>query len=192
MFAAPGVKELVARARWGEYTRHEDDKGKKVVWHRSPSGPHEVPIDLSSASGEAALPNKVRVMWKVETAPEGSGLAAGARVVNVFLVNGREAQEGEALSASTVFQAELEVRGELAGRQNRRGETSHDHDEAVADLQYRALREWVAGHGVGAMPIKDGARVVGARTDKRRARGASDVTPPPEPTPAGAIAIPHG
>jgi hypothetical protein len=163
VFVAPGVNEIVARASWGEYTRHEDEKSKQVRWHRSPSGPHEVRIPLD-AGGETTLPNKVVAIWQVEAAPAGSGLPVGARVVNVFLVNRRDVQEGEALSASCVFQVGLEVRGELASRENHRGEGSLDTDEAIADLQYRDIREWTVGHGVGAEVLREGDRAVGARS----------------------------
>jgi hypothetical protein len=162
VFAAPGARELVARASWGEYTRHQGEHGKTVAWQRSFSGPHDITI-TTDASGKADLPNRVELVWKVERTPDDSGLPNGTRVVNVFLVNRRPAQDGEALSASTIFQVALDVRGELVGRENRRGETSTDHDEVIADLQYRGLREWAVGHGVGAEPVHEGGEVVGAR-----------------------------
>jgi hypothetical protein len=55
-------------------------------------------------------------------------------------------------------------RGGLVPRPNRRDEGSDDPDDRIADLQYRDCVEWAVGHGVSTEALREGERVVGART----------------------------
>ena len=44
----------------------------------------------------------------------------------------------------------------LIARPNLRDEGSDQEDEQVADLQFRRCLEWAVGHGVSAVPVRDG------------------------------------
>ena len=64
------------------------------------------------------------------------------------------------------FQVAMELRhpGGLVARPNRRDEASDDLDDRIADLQFRGHVEWAVGHGVATEALREGERVVGART----------------------------
>ncbi len=100
-------------------------------------------------------------------AADAPGLAPGTRALSLFVVNHRrpvtEAGRGD---MAFVFQVSLELRHEqgLVARPNRRDEPSTDPDDRVADLQFRDCVEWAVGHGVATEPLREGERVVGART----------------------------
>lgn len=163
--------------RWADYLRREarEDDGEregggKHVWQRVARAPEPItlPVDATRAitrpvPGSGGLYLVVHVKTMSQQSASG-GLEAGTRAVSVFLVNGREPGEKGAQDEAFVFQVEMEVRTScgIVARPNPRDEQSDEWDAAVADLQFRDVREYAVGHGVAVESFADesGGRVV--------------------------------
>ena len=119
------------------------------------SGPIELSIDDQLGDHRGGL----RIEGVVRPA-NAAGLPAGTRSLSLFLVNRRLVDKGPA-ARFFAFQAALRVRSEtpLIPRPDPRvallDSATTDHDERVADLQYRDCEEFVVGHGVSAEAVVD-------------------------------------
>ncbi len=139
-------------------------------WQRLPRRPVKLRVALDAkrlADGEE-IPGSDGLWLEGRLAPaDAPGLAPGTRALSLFVVNHRRpvTETGKA-DMAFVFQVSLVLRHEagLVPRPNRRDEGSDDLDDRVADLQFRDRVEWAVGHGVATEPLREGERVVGART----------------------------
>jgi hypothetical protein len=149
---------------WGDYRRAFAESKPTGEWQRVPRR-QRVPVTVAKPLGKPAsyeVPESrgLGLVVSVRPVPKGAaerGVApADARVVAVFLVNGRDAIEDvDAKDEAFAFQAGLEVRADapVIGRTNVRGFGDGDWDEQLADLQYRDTREYAVGHGVAAEAV---------------------------------------
>jgi hypothetical protein len=159
---------LTVHIRFATYLREErapEDSAKKpkLVWKRVPHGPIRTTLALDNAQlrDGTMVPNtpKVWLEGEIRTA-DGPGLAAGTRVLSLFLVNRRSDAERGKEDENFLFQVELELEYErgFVRRPNHLGEHASDGDERVADLQYRGHHEWAVGHGVSVAAQPSAAR----------------------------------
>ncbi|MFO0610567.1 MAG: helicase-related protein [Polyangiales bacterium] len=139
-------------------------------WQRLPRRPVKLRVALDAtrlAKGEEIPGSDGLWLEGRLVVADAPGLAAGTRALSLFVVNHRkpvtDAGRGD---MAFVFQVSLELRHErgLVARPNRRDEPSDDLDDRVADLQFRDCVEWAVGHGAAAETLREGERVVGART----------------------------
>ncbi|MGH7556094.1 MAG: DISARM system helicase DrmA, partial [Longimicrobiales bacterium] len=152
---------------WGDYRRVIAEDKPTGDWQRVPRS-QRVHVSVAKplakpASYDVPESRGLRLVISVRPVPKGAaerGVAPpDARVVAVFLVNGRDAIEDvDAKDEAFAFQAGLEVHADapVVGRVNVRGFGEGDWDEQLADLQYRDTFEYAVGHGVAAE-----AKVVG-------------------------------
>jgi hypothetical protein len=166
------VQSLEVHASWGDYIRDESPTGadpaaagvpegepkpreRERSWRRVPRSKHQTiaidpaagptPIAIEEALGEKGM--ELVVLTRKRS--EGEGYA-----VSVFLVNRRPPATPR--DAAFAFQAALSLqcdqgftaRPNLRGRDDGQG-AAGDFDEQTADLQYRDVFEYAAGHGVG-------------------------------------------
>lgn len=174
----PGQGDSVhVTLRYAEYlpgTADETPEGKSrppQEWQRVARRPVQLRVPLNPerlARGEE-IPGSDGLYLEGRLVPAvAPGLADGVRALSLFVVNHRapvtEPGKGD---MAFVFQVALELRHDagLVPRPNRRDEGSDDADDRIADLQYRDRVEWAVGHGVSAVPLWEGERVVGARTE---------------------------
>jgi hypothetical protein len=171
-----GLSFLVSRdahalsviVRWGDCANSEVEgaDGKATsVWQRHPREA-KAAIELSSARDPVVYPVpgsgglEIHVLERrIAAADLTARLPEGTRSVSAFLVNRREAND-ENPDLAYVFQAELEVRGDVpfVPRPDLRGALAADWDERVGDLHYADALEYATGHGVSAeWDIVDGA-----------------------------------
>ena len=144
--AADGAAEADAssvRSWWQRTPREESLRVNLPVTGGGPR-PHPVP-----SSGGLTLHVVAR---PVNAASFAGRIAPGTRSVSLFLVNGREPSSDRERDETFAFQAEIEVRSEVAfvPRPDPRETTADDWDESVADLHYAHSPEHAAGHGVSA------------------------------------------
>jgi hypothetical protein len=155
---ASAARELAVTVRWGDYAPAEiaGEEGKsQSVWQRTP---HAQTVKLPLASSDEESVQRVPqshglelhvVVRRVDARSLGDRIPAGTRSVSIFLVNQRTTNEGNP-DLAYVFQAELEVRGDVpfVPRPDLRGALAADWDEQVADLHYADAPEHATGHGV--------------------------------------------
>jgi hypothetical protein len=100
----------------------------------------------------------------------GRDLPEGTRALSLFVVNQRVADADAAglpRDDKFIFQVGMRVQCEagFVARPNRRGASSNDIDERVADLQFRERVEYAVGHGVSVcQPVVEDGRVVEVAT----------------------------
>ncbi|MEY2724271.1 MAG: hypothetical protein RLZZ458_138, partial [Planctomycetota bacterium] len=164
----PGLRDVQAVIRYGEYLRVEAAEGTSGPqhWKRIPREEFvTVTIGKESAGqGIAPVPNSrgVELVWSVRSVPDGDfdgGLPNGTRSLSLFVVNRRKAAPDEVPDEGFIFQVELEVQSETSfiARPNLRSMESDDWDARVADLQYRNSFEFSVGHSVATEAvIEDG------------------------------------
>ena len=142
--ASPGCRRWCARR-------------KKIGWKRVPHGPIRFPVvlDRKLLAAGVRVPESVglRIVGELRlTSME--GLGDNARVLSLWVVNGRSAPERER-DRSFVFQVRLALhyqRGFL-WRPNRRGEdAARDDDPRVLALLFRDRKEWAVGHNTSILP----------------------------------------
>jgi hypothetical protein len=159
VFLESAVRSVRVRASFADYQYEPRTGDEKATWRRVPRGPFENDLTLSELGRGVEIAPGVFV-----EAATATGFDEGTRALTIFLVN-RRPVPGDKLDAACIFQVELAVlTGGLAPRPSTRDERSKELDERIADLQYRDHFEWAVGHGVSAEPIREGERVVGART----------------------------
>jgi len=164
----PGLRDVQAVIRYGEYLRVEAAEGTSGPqhWKRIPREEFvTVTIGKESAGqGIAPVPNSrgVELVWSVRSVPDGDfdgGLPKGTRSLSLFVVNRRKAAPDEVRDEGFIFQVELEVQSDTSfiARPNLRSMESDDWDARVADLQYRNSFEFSVGHSVATEAvIEDG------------------------------------
>jgi hypothetical protein len=159
VFLESAVRSVRVRASFADYLYEPKSGDEKATWKRAPHDPFEKELTLAElARGVEVAPG---VFIEGATA---TGFDDGTLALTLFLVN-RRPVAGDKLDAACIFQVELAVlSGGLAPRPSTRDQSSKEIDERIADLQYRGHFEWAVGHGVSAEPIREGERVVGART----------------------------
>lgn len=163
----PDETSLIVRVNWGDYevighdelaegNAEANEDPTRTYWRRIPKtvdvtvqlGKHKLELDVPS-SGGLRLVVSVRSI-DTDWATKGM-LDAGVKSVSVFLVNDRAPHEDERnRDLAYAFQAQLEVISQVGfvPRPNVRGASLDDHDERVADLQYRNVHEYAVGHGI--------------------------------------------
>jgi len=177
VFLPPGEGDAVqVTLHYAEYlpgTADATPEGAKrppQQWQRVPRRPVRLRVALDAAQlakGEEIPGSDGLWLEGRLVAADAPGLAAGTRALSLFVINHRRpVTENGRGDMAFVFQVALELRHDrgLVARPNRRDEGSDDLDDRIADLQYRDCVEWAVGHGVSAEPLRDGERVVGART----------------------------
>lgn len=161
----PGVGgSLQARLCFAEYHRvegteqalpgHESRTGRpRPQWRRVPYVVDvEIPLDAATLkTGVRAAPHAgLRFSGRIESTHGVHGLADGTRALSLFLTNGRAATERR--DESWIFQVSIELRlpdaMPFVARPDPRGAGSVEHDERVADLQFRGALSYGVGHGV--------------------------------------------
>jgi hypothetical protein len=145
----------------------EDTEDKrKTGWKRVPHGPIRFPVKLDArilAEG-VPVPESVglRLVGELRSTSM-EGLGGDARVLSLWVVNGRGVLEQER-DRSFVFQVRLALHYErgFRWRPNRRGEdAASDDDPRVLALLFRHRKEWAVGHNTSILPpAPDAAGVV--------------------------------
>jgi hypothetical protein len=164
----PGLRDVQAVIRYGEYLRVEAAEGTSGPqhWKRIPREEF-VTVTIGKATagqGIAPVPNSrgVELVWSVRSVPDGDfdgGLPKGTRSLSLFVVNRRKPAPDEVPDEGFIFQVELEVQSDTSfiARPNLRSMESDDWDARVADLQYRNSFEFSVGHSVATEAvIEDG------------------------------------
>ncbi|UJR84192.1 DISARM system helicase DrmA [Sandaracinus amylolyticus] len=140
------------------------EERKDRAWTRVPHGPVRFPVPLDQAALTEGVPVPGAVGLEIRgelRSTEMDGLGAGARVLSLFLVNGRTWTEQER-DRAFVFQVRLALRYEpgFLWRPNRRGEDAKaDDDQRVLALLFRDRKEWAVGHNTSVLvpePDADG------------------------------------
>jgi hypothetical protein len=156
------VDELIVHVSYAEYVKQEiaedNESRAKIGWRRVPCGPYPVRVPLDPV----ALTNGIR--WDAspmlilrgelrETTIDDEP----ARVLSLFLINGRAPQERDR-DLQFVFQVAMvlrHARGFLP-RPNRRGEDAGELDQRVLALMFRKHVEWAVGHNTSVVaPTRD-------------------------------------
>jgi hypothetical protein len=151
------VPEEVPEA--GDEAEGSRKKRPVEVWRRVAGAPVSVEVRLVSAAVRRGveLPGTdgVWLLGRLETvtgAPDRMPMPPGTRALSLFVVNRRRVKPQTRPDEAMIFQVRLEVGigfGDgLVARPNRKGETSDDWDDRVADLQFRCRCEYAVGHGV--------------------------------------------
>lgn len=142
-----------------------------VGWKRTPHGPIRVTVPLNRAVLEAQegipIPGSRGLFLRGELRiAELEGLQSGARVVSIFLVNGRTSQPFDR-DEQFAFQVRLSAHfgpGFLS-RPNRVGEDAADEDPRVLALMFRDHHEWAVGHNTSIeQPQREHDKVTTIRT----------------------------
>jgi len=144
----------------------DDGKRKRSAWRRLPSGPHHVAVPLrreklESEKGIAVGSTGLRLRGELRDT-DIEGLPAGARMLSLFVINGRAPLERDR-DVNFVFQVCMTLRYQrgFTPRPNRQGEATDDDDLRALALQFRAWREWAVGHNTSVVdPDPDGDGVV--------------------------------
>lgn len=147
-----------------------DDEGrpkKGQQWRRVPRA-----VELTVPLDPAALARGVRVpesggLWvegRLEVWAGRPGLADGTRSVALFLVNKRRAVDDKGRrDEGWVFQVRLRVQAPagqaFVSRPDLRAAASEEWDDRVADMQFRGVRRYAVGHGIGVEQGDDGTWV---------------------------------
>jgi hypothetical protein len=165
VFLPSGATSLTVKVRYAAYELEPPSGEERATWLRRPCA-LERDVSLEELARGVEIAKGVCIEGTVAHARV-PGVAASMLAVTLFLVNRKAVpSKEEKLDSACLFQVELEVthpRG-LEPRPDRRDEGSREFDEQVVDLQFRDRVEWAVGHGVSAEPIREGERVVGART----------------------------
>ena len=159
-----GATEVLATVSYADYIAPEKkSEGSAQAlkgWRRMEREPKEMRVQLSPdvvAQGQE-VPGSDGIWVRGTLQPvAGSG---EAQALSLFVVNQRSATGGadNAKDDSFIFQVKLRLAcaDGFEPRPNRRGATSSDFDERVADLQFRNKVEYAVGHGVAVVdPRKD-------------------------------------
>jgi hypothetical protein len=142
-------------------TEDGTDGKKKTVWKRVPHGPIRFPVRLDPRK----LEEGVRVPESVDLNIIGElrstsmeGLGDNARVLSIWVVNDRVAEEKER-DRSFIFQVRLTLHYNpgFRWRPNRRGEDAASEDDPrVLALLFRDRKEWAVGHNTSILhPVAD-------------------------------------
>ena len=162
------TRSLAAEIHWGDYhpkwdepeaTEDQDvaDGTHKMPsqWQRqSRSESVEIPLEGKTKPVDRPVPNSGGLRLVVAERLAGAAVEQeGTRAVSVFLVNGRIPAGDAERDMGFVFQAALMLSCQegFVPRPDLHSRESTDHDERVADLQYRDAFEYVVGHNVSAM-----------------------------------------
>lgn len=139
-----------------EIAEDTEDK-KKTGWKRVPHGPVRIPVPLDAnllAKGvPVPLSMGLRIVGELRSTSM-EGLGGEARVLSLWLVNGRTILEQER-DRSFVFQVRLALHFErgFLWRPNRRGEDAASEDDPrVLALLFRDRKEWAVGHNTSILP----------------------------------------
>ena len=155
----PETKRLEVTVTWGDYApeTEEDESNGDAVWARAPRA-ETVFIDLATlprgTNDERAVPNGGGACLACLARPTHLRTAAGDRpalAVSLFLVNRRPpADEEDRRDAAFMFQAEMTVEADrpFVPRHDPHGLDSTNDDERIADLHYRDVADYAAGHNV--------------------------------------------
>ena len=162
------TRSVEVLVRWGDYEKSEtpDQEGKPVsIWQRKareekigfPLNGENRPV-VRNIPGSDGL--QLHALERPINATElKNQIPPGTRSVSIFLVNSRKPNADEP-DFAYIFQAEIEVRGELpfVARPDPRDAGTEDWDEQVSDLHYADAPEYATGHGISAeWEIVDGA-----------------------------------
>lgn len=136
----------------------ERDDRLHVGWRRIPRGPVRLTVPLERPILESPqgipVPGSGGLFLRGELRQaELEGLPQGARVVSLFLVNGRKPRATDR-DEQFVFQVQLSLHfapGFLS-RPNRVGEDAAEEDPRVLALMFRDRVEWAVGHNASVMP----------------------------------------
>ena len=163
---------LEATVTWGDYVpmetapdgggeegrQHRDKRQKKsVLWQRVPQRVTlPVPIAPKPEPHAIDVPGGSGLNLVVSCRPVGGNhFPHGTLSVSVFLVNYRQIEKGER-DSTFAFQAQLRLHCPegFVPRSDPRGYSTHDWDDNVATLQYRADYEFAVGHNVSAVALE--------------------------------------
>ena len=162
------TRSLAAEIHWGDYHPEWDDadsdKDETVTdgthkppprWQRQArSEAVPVPLEGKTRPVDIEIPSSGGLRLVVVERAAGAAVEqAGARAVSIFLVNGRHPAGDAERDMGFVFQAVLSLACNegFVPRPDLHSQQSTDHDDRVADLQYRDAFEYVVGHNISAM-----------------------------------------
>lgn len=163
------VDHLTVRLAWADYERIEpedDPEGSTegIPEERAGGGrwrrvPREAVFELPVSDGRHGIPGdeKVEVVVSVRDIADTGLVDQGARSVSVFVVNNRPPRSRATRDAAYLFQPDLQVTSPtpFVPRPDLRGRSTEDWDEQVADVQYRDAVEYVVGHNISGLAVKD-------------------------------------
>lgn len=173
---------LEVTAEWGEYEEHEieedtastensdeqneslDEERRRYRYHRIPKTRVAIiPVPVDDRHHRHDLPDasgvEICVMAKKMSRGLIEGISGDARIVSIWLVNGKgnpPKKDGSPFPAF-LFQSRLAVRsteGFLARPDPRKSDLTEDWDRRVADLQYRNVFEFAVGSGCAAESLE--------------------------------------
>ncbi len=165
VFVPPGQGDTLTVDVWyADYAKvdyaHDKDHKKRPGWRRVPYGPVRVrvPLDASVIGGKDGVPvpgSRGLVLRGELRTTAMEGLAAGTRVLSLFLVNERGALEQDR-DLQFVFQVKMALShpAGFVSRPNRRGEDALDEDPRVLALNFRDRVEWAVGHNISIEPVQ--------------------------------------
>ena len=177
----PGMQQLMVTVSWADYTNSPgkvlaDGKRVRDEWTRQPREPQVVRFALDAAklrdgievpnSGGLELVGRLQDRARKAATDD---LPDQTRALSLFLVNRRRAGAGSGQADRKeeryAFQVALELRCDAGflPRPNPRSSAplaedtaafDDGWDDSVADLQYRARRDYAVGHGVGVEAVE--------------------------------------
>ncbi|CAM2006413.1 DISARM system helicase DrmA [Acanthopleuribacter pedis] len=169
----PQTTVLQVDLSWGDYQPEDPsavvqaggaDKGPAGhdvfgAWRRFPRAHHlAVPV-----ADKQTLPIADSGGMELRTAMRpvqgATKLPADTRAFSLYLVNNRDPEPGRLRDRACAFQAKITLRADhpLVARTNPRGGRDDDHDENIADIQYRDVRQYAVGHNVAVTArVSDG------------------------------------
>jgi hypothetical protein len=148
-------RKIVATVTWGDYQPLEGEENVSG-WQRIPKrGPVEIPLTGTKPKYRVPDSDGLEIVPSIRPIPPHQGtqlVPPGTRAVSVFVVNNREPQPAKLKDTAFAFQVKLHLESDrpFVPRPDLRGLHSDDHDERIADLQYRDANEFAVGHGTSA------------------------------------------
>ena len=164
VFLPPGHSDAIDVDVWyADYDKVEvtieQKETTRVGWKRVPHGPVRVsvPLDEKVLQARAGIPvggSRGLILRGELRTTDMEGLEPGTRVLSLFLINDRPAQERDR-DEQFVFQVRMALtydRG-FCSRPNRRGEEGSDEDRRVLALTFREHCEWAVGHNTSVANV---------------------------------------
>lgn len=171
---------LTVDVRFAEYDRIDGtdaaldlgvtDEGKPKrgqQWKRVPYAETvSVPLDAATLERGVRVPESRGLVLKgrLEVWQGRPGLENGVRSLSLFLVNQRRASEDKGRrDEGWVFQVRMALRPPegmaFVSRPDLRAAASDDLDDEIAEVQFRGVKRFAVGHGVGVEQADDGGWV---------------------------------
>ncbi len=168
---------LTVDVRFAEYARIDGtdqaldlgstDEGKPKrgqQWKRKPYAETlSVPLDAAALARGVRVPRGggLEVQGRLEVWQGRPGLPDGVRSLSLFLVNKRRVIEDKGRrDEGWVFQVRMALRPPagmaFVSRPDLRAAASVDRDDRIAEVQFRAVKRFAVGHGIGVEQAADG------------------------------------